>query len=230
MESLRWLNQDELLEIRKTFTEKLQEIYFCDFEVKSKILQKIIPTIADDYVASWTEPGPCLKWYGLFEDVYFQLTSRLENYETADLQLFLPESIEINWRIFKKVKLPTFFIKKITWINGYEVASSSLFYIDEDNLKYEFYRAKDENDAVELKKYLIENKFRRNLIIANSENLDLNWIVETEGKILSRYTSRYSCEQFAIRNSKENDLSYFVKCESIPNNQISVFRKGKIVK
>lgn len=81
MNGLVWLNKDEFSsELEKSFSGKAQEVYFCGFDLKSKTLERIIPTIADDYVAPWTEPGFCLKWYGIFDDIYFLLTARLGNY------------------------------------------------------------------------------------------------------------------------------------------------------
>lgn len=231
MNNLRWFNQIEFSDkLLKKFPDKVQETNFCEFNLKSKILEKLIPEIADDYVAPWTEPGTCLKWFGLFEDVYFQLTARIGCIEIADIQVFLPNSHFVDWQIFKVGKIPPFLVKKLTWIKeGSEDASFSLFCLDDDNLSYEFYRAKDENDANELKSYLIENHFRRKLFISNAENLKLNWVVEKEEKIVARYTSRYVCEKFAVRKSKGDESSYLVYSESASNKAISIFKKGKIV-
>ncbi|MBX7173514.1 MAG: hypothetical protein K1X72_21280 [Pyrinomonadaceae bacterium] len=229
MNDLVWLNKDEFSnKLKMSFSEKVQEVYFCNFNLKSKNLERVIPEIADDYVAPWTEPGPCLKWYGIFEDIYFLLTARLGNNEIADVYLFLSDSQSIDWRIFKDANL-TSLAKRLTWINGAEDASTSLFSFDDDHLRYEFYRAKNEKDAGEFKNYLINSSFPRELFIGQAENLKLIWVVEKEEKIVARYNSRYSCEKYAVRMSKQDNATYLVSCENDSEYSATIFRDGKMI-
>jgi hypothetical protein len=230
MNDFKWLSRDKLsAQIASAFPGGREEICFCKFRLKSKILERIIPAKADDEVAPWTEPGPCLKWYGSFKDVYFRLISRIGQDQMLDLFIRGFDSDLIDWRIFRNRMFPPSLVKRLVWINGAKDAACSLFCLDDDDLPYEFYRAQDEDDAHQLKNFLEENNFPRKILMDTAESLDLTWIVENEEKVVARYISRYACQRYAVRMSQQNHTDYSVKCESNSKISPTIFHQGKII-
>jgi hypothetical protein len=216
VDMIKWLSKESFNQtVLENFKNEVFLKEFCSFNVERGIIEKIIPVEPETVLepAPFTEPGPHLNWFGIGSDIFFTLTLYLSTFNSSSsglISIFVQNSIELNWSLFKKIKFPPEIIKNINWISGNEKTDYSVYSNDENNLIFEIYRAEGEDDASNLMSYLLENGYNKELVIGESENLNLDWVVENEEKCIARYTSRYTAENFALRKSKTENTEFLV--------------------
>jgi hypothetical protein len=229
---ITWLEKSEFdVEIDNFYsanseTERLNSVQICSLSIKPSILRNLTSIEPDDVVLPFTDPGPCLKWYGKSSHMLFVLTHYIGHCDDLTIAwAFLPLDGPRPWRRFSELELPETFIKHIIGMVGYKDAEKSVFSCDEDGLIYEFYRAKDRADAEGLLKYLSENDFPKMTYIAEPER-DLAWVAERDGHIVARYPSRYATESYALRESASDDRVITVYAEGGGGTK-KVFQGGR---
>lgn len=203
---INWISKEELINFCRKEGKKYMETNFCEFSFNTKDLRKFIPVAPDEEVVEFTEPSPCLKWYG-YAPFLFQLTAYLNEgkNEYSTVSLLSTESTETDWEILKDLNFPFDFIENITFIEGVRNSTYSLYLTDEYNLLFEFYRGRSRQDVESLQKFLTEHNFSRQLYIDKSEIYPADWLVFEENKNIARYGNKYTAERFALEKSRANN-------------------------
>jgi len=223
---VHWINKNDLEEALRKTGKQYRHTDFCGFSFNSNSLRKFIPQEDDEEVIEFTDPSPCLKWYGR-GPFFFQLTAYLNDgiNEFSIVSLLQTEPVETDWEILKDLDFPFNFVENITFIQGIQNSPYALYSVDEDNLTFELYRGKSEKDAESLQKFLIDHDFNRQLFIDKSEILPADWLAFEGEKNIARYGNKYATERFALQRSKLNNSVITVYSPDIPDSTI-IFENG----
>ena len=223
---IHWINKKELEDFLRKNGKSYVQTNFCAFSFDSNTLRKFIHQSADEETIEFTEPMPCLKWYGR-APFLFQLTAYLNAgiNEFSIFSLLETEPVETEWEILKDLDFPFNFLKHITFIEGNKNSPYSLYSVDECNLTFEFYRGKSEQDVESLQKFLIAHDFSRRLFIDKSEICPADWLAFEGEKNIARYGNKYATERFALQRSKLNNSVITVYSPDIADSTIT-FENG----
>ncbi len=207
-------------------SSEVEPINICEFSISAERLAHFIGTVPDDEVLEFTDPSPCLRWYGCVDDLFFQVIFYLFDKPIAAIAPFLTMSEETSWVLLKELQLPSEFFKNVQWIKGYKNSPFSVYSIDVDNLVFDLYRAKNEEEAQELVGFLNECGYEKKLFTGLSQNSTFQWVAERNGEEIARYKSRYSTETFALRKSRIVSGKIKVFCPT-DDSYSSFFCNGK---
>jgi len=225
---INWLKIKDFNEILTNNTDiPLTLVNFCQFQIKSEELINFIPLEPYTKVEEFTEPGPCLKWFGMAQKTFLQITSYLNGKEFTLISIFLPKNKTPEWRLLEIFNFPEKFIKSLVWLQGYKESNESVFTYDENDLTMELYRAFSRTDAEEFSLFLQNNGYEKTLFIDHSYDLNIDWIILKNDAFLGRYKSRYTAESFALQRSKFEDSIYTVYSPDKPNISKVIFLKGE---
>lgn len=225
---INWLKSNDFIEILPNKTdEPLILVDFCELQIKSEELIKFIPLEPYSEEEEFTEPGPCLKWFGIAQKTFLQITSYLHSKEFAIISVLLPKNKTPEWKLLEIFNFPESFIKSLVWLQGYKDSEKSVFTYDENDLIMELYRAFNETDGEKLCLFLRNNGFEKTLFIDHSYDLSIDWIIQKNDKFIGKYNSRYFAESFALRKSKFDDSVFTVYSPDKPNIPKINFVKGK---
>lgn len=223
---IHWISREELADFWREEGKSYMETNFCGFSYNSNSIRKFIPLAPDEEIIEFTDPSPCLTWYGR-APFLFQLTAYLNEgkNEFSIISLLSTEPVETDWEILKDLDFPFNFVKNITFIEGVKNSPYALYSVDEYNLSFEFYRGKSEQDAASLQKFLIDRDFSRQLFIDKSEIRPAEWLAFEGEKNIARYGNKHLTERFALERSKSNNSIIKVYSLDIPNSTIT-FENG----
>jgi hypothetical protein len=106
--------------------------------------------------------------------------------------------------------------KYVRWINKYpEMATYSVFVLDENGANVEVYRAEEEEEALSTALMLNYRGKTDQFFVDKAENLRQIWLVmekkETGDLEIGRYIDRLSAENFAIDYAKKEQKDVYVK-------------------
>jgi hypothetical protein len=225
----RWLTFDNIQRVANYESSKPWAIrYFSELGFTSTRLKELISFAPESTIDEFTEPSPCLKWWGISCDLFFELTVYLVDDEFGAITLFLPEDVETNWGALKKLMFLNEFFKTISWIKGEEKAEVSVYSVDSDNLEFELYRAKNEKDANELAAFLVGSGFEKELLIGKAQDLDFDWVAEKTSQEIARYNTKYATERYALNESKNTSDEIKVYCTDNQNYSASFVNGRKL--